>query len=95
MVIIFNPIKNNPKKDKLKEIENTNNRWYKRKKLFLIAVAYFLIHEGVYKDAYDSQNKTYDFSSMFTEIEPILKKYDLKFCNQESTIGESRNKRIS
>ena len=58
-----------------------------QKKLSLIAVGDVLIHESVYKDAY--VDGKYDFSNMFKEIEPILKNYDLKFCNQESTIGGS------
>lgn len=60
----------------------------KEKRMSLIAVGDVLIHESVYKDALLS-NGTYDFHKMFTEVEPIIKKYDLKFCNQESTIGGS------
>lgn len=59
----------------------------KTKKLSLIAVGDILIHDSVYKDAYNKETDTYDFSHMFTEIEPIIKNYDLKFCNQESIIG--------
>jgi len=59
----------------------------KEKKISLIAVGDVLIHESVYRDAY--KEGKYDFSNMFTEIEPILKNYDLRFCNQESTIGGS------
>lgn len=57
------------------------------KKMSLIAVGDVLIHESVYKDAYS--NGKYDFSKMFKRIKPILKNYDLKFCNQESIIGGS------
>lgn len=64
-----------------KEIEN------KDKKISLFAVGDVLIHQSVYEDAYE--NGTYNFHKMFTDIEPIVKKYDLKFCNQESTIGGS------
>ena len=53
----------------------------KEKRMSIIAVGDILIHESVYKDAY--MDGKYDFSHMFTEIEPILKNYDLKFCNQE------------
>lgn len=59
----------------------------KSKKMSLFAVGDVLIHESVYKDAYN--NGKYDFHKMFTDIEPIMKKYDLKYCNQESTIGGS------
>ena len=68
-------------------INNIVEEGPKEKKLSLIAVGDVLIHESVYKDAY--KNGKYDFSHMFTEIEPIIKNYDLKFCNQESTIGGS------
>lgn len=57
----------------------------KDKKISLIAVGDVLIHESVYKDAYS--NGVYNFHHMFTSIEPIIKKYDLKYCNMESTIG--------
>lgn len=59
----------------------------KVKKMSLISVGDVLIHESVYKDAFQSNSGTYDFHKMFTDIEPIIKKYDLKYCNQESTIG--------
>lgn len=59
----------------------------KIKKISLIAVGDVLIHDSVYKDAYNKETDTYDFSHMFTEISPTLKNYDLKFCNQESLIG--------
>ena len=59
----------------------------KEKRMSLIAVGDILIHESVYKDAYIKDNNSYDFHYMFTDIEPIIKKYDLKFCNQESNIG--------
>ena len=87
IIFIFN------KQDKeifSKEKEPANNiveEIQKEKRISLIAVGDVLIHESVYKDAY--KDGTYDFSNMFTEIEPILKNYDLKFCNQESTIGGS------
>ena len=58
----------------------------KEKRMSLIAVGDILIHESVYKDAL-KEDGTYDFHYMFTDIEPIIKKYDLKFCNQESLIG--------
>jgi len=57
----------------------------KEKRMSLVAVGDVLIHESVYLDAY--KNGSYDFSHMFTYIEPIIKNYDLKFCNQESIIG--------
>ena len=59
----------------------------KEKRMSLIAVGDILIHESVYKDAYVRESDSYDFHYMFTDIEPIITKYDLKFCNQESIIG--------
>ena len=58
----------------------------KTKKMSLIAVGDVLIHESVYKDAYKGDG-TYDFHYMFTDVAPIIKKYDLRYCNMESTIG--------
>lgn len=58
----------------------------KTKKMSLIAVGDVLIHEKVYKDALKADG-TYDFHHMFTEVAPIIKNYDLKYCNMESTIG--------
>ena len=58
----------------------------KEKRMSLFAVGDILIHETVYKDALKSDG-SYDFHHMFTEVEETIKKYDLKFCNQESTIG--------
>ena len=59
----------------------------KEKRMSIIAVGDILIHESVYKDAYNKEADSYDFHYQFTDIEPIIKKYDLKFCNQESLIG--------
>ena len=57
----------------------------KQKKLSIVMVGDVLIHESVYLDA--KTDNGYDFSKMFTDIEPIIKDYDLKYCNQESIIG--------
>ena len=91
VIISKNQNKNNVEKSKEKVNEVTDKvveEEIENKKMSLIAVGDVLIHESVYKDAYKSDG-TYDFRHMFTEIEPIIKKYDLKFCNQESTIGGS------
>lgn len=58
----------------------------KDRKMSIVMVGDVLIHKSVYLDALKDDG-TYDFSSMFTYISPILKKYDLRYCNQESTIG--------
>jgi len=60
-----------------KDNKDDKNTEDKKKKMSLIAVGDVLIHESVYKDAYQKDGK-YDFSKMFTDVEPIIKKYD--FC---------------
>ena len=52
----------------------------------LVAVGDALIHAALYLDA-STGNNTYDFSYMFTDIEPLIKDYDLKYYNQETIIG--------
>ena len=56
------------------------------KSMSLVSVGDVLIHEAVYKDALNKDG-TYNFDKMFTSIGPLLKQYDLKYCNQESIIG--------
>ena len=58
----------------------------KEKRMSLVAVGDTLIHAALYLDA-SRGNNTYDFSYMFTDIEPIIKDYDLKYYNQETIIG--------
>ena len=88
-IVFYNkPIKT---KEKPKEKEKTTNVVLEEapsiKKMSLFAVGDVLIHESIYKDA--EENDTYNFTKMFEYVEPIIKKYDLKYCNQESTIGGS------
>ena len=90
VILLLNQNIKNVEKSKDNENETTNklvDEVPKEKRMSLIAVGDILIHESVYKDAYNSETDTYDFHYMFTDIEPIIKKYDLKFCNQESLIG--------
>ena len=56
------------------------------KRMSLVAVGDCLIHGALYMDA-KTGNDTYDFSSMISDIEPLIRDYDLKFFNQESIIG--------
>ena len=58
----------------------------KEKRMSLVAVGDTLIHAALYLDA-SRGNNTYDFSYMFTDVEPIIKDYDLKYYNQETIIG--------
>lgn len=61
------------------------------RRMSIIMAGDAVIHNGVFMDA--SKNKTYkstdeyDFAKMFTRFKPILKKYDLRYYNQESIIG--------
>lgn len=68
------------KKTKQKFVENNE------KKMSLVAVGDCLIHGALYMDAKTGTN-TYDFSGMISDVEPLIKDYDLKFFNQESIIG--------
>lgn len=91
VILLKNQNKKNVEESKANVKETTDKvveEIPKEKRMSLIAVGDILIHESVYKDALKSDG-TYNFHSMFTDIEPIIKKYDLKFCNQESTIGGS------
>ena len=87
LIIVFKKEDKVEKKEEKEVIKEIVEEQPKEKRMSLIAVGDVLIHESVYKDAY--KEGIYDFSNMFTEVEPIIKKYDLKFCNQESIIGGS------
>ena len=85
MAIYFKPDKPN------KEVPNNNveekeEELPKEKRMSLVAFGDVLIHGAVYQDAYIGNNN-YDFSDMFTDIEPLIKDYDLKYYNQETIIG--------
>lgn len=91
VIILKNQSKNNVEKSK-ENVDKTSNEVVeelpKEKRMSILAVGDILIHESVYKDAKNSDG-SYSFHKMFTEVEDIIKKYDLKYCNQESTIGGS------
>lgn len=70
--------------DKKEEKEQIKEPVEKRMSIVMVGDA--LIHGAIYMDAYKGNNK-YDFTSMFTDIEPIIKNYDLRYYNQESIIG--------
>ena len=92
LIILIIPLvfKDDKKAEKVKKVDvsSDTNIKEKQKKLSLLAVGDVLIHESVYKDALEADG-SYNFGKMFEYIKPILKKYDLKYCNQESTIGGS------
>ena len=56
------------------------------KKMSLVAVGDCLIHGAVYMDARTGSN-SYDFSKMIELVGPEIEKYDLRYYNQETTIG--------
>ena len=68
------------------KIEEVKEELPKEKRMSLVAVGDALIHAALYLDA-STGNNTYDFSYMFTEVEPLIKDYDLKYYNQETIIG--------
>ena len=91
-IIIINPFSNKKKDDK-KSNNNTNSQQpnnnvveSKDKKMSIFMVGDVLIHKSVLLDA-ELDDGSYDFTDMFTYISPMLKNYDLRYCNQESTIG--------
>lgn len=70
-----------------KNINNLSNQNNELKyHLSLVMAGDALIHSAVYNDAYVSDG-IYDFSSMFTEIKPLIEPHDLAFYNQETIIG--------
>lgn len=82
-LFITNNKKEEPKKDNKEEVVEKEPE---EKKMSLVAVGDTLIHAALYLDA-SRGNNTYDFSYMFTDIEPLIKEYDLKYYNQETIIG--------
>ena len=76
----------NSKENEKKEEKEPKKEEPKEKRMSLVAVGDALIHGAVYMDA-DIGNNQYDFSKMFTDIEPLIKNYDLKYYNQETIIG--------
>ena len=84
---VFNFNKNSNKPLKLK-INTTIIESEKKipRRMSLVAVGDSLIHGAVYMDA-SIGGGNYDFHKMFTDIEPLIKDYDLKYFNQETIIG--------
>lgn len=56
------------------------------RRMSIVMVGDALIHGAVYLDA-KQKDGSYDFSSMFKMIKPIIQDYDLRYYNQESIIG--------
>lgn len=72
------------KEDYKEDIEEKKQPVSKRMSIVMVGDA--LIHGAIYMDAKKGKD-TYDFTSMFTDIEPMIKNYDLRYYNQESIIG--------
>ena len=53
----------------------------------LVMVGDALIHDTIYNDAYSDYG--YDFKPMLRMIKPIVAKYDLKYYNQETVLGDT------
>ena len=77
-----------------KPIKNDNNDekepeelWPKESKISLVATGDGLLHNAVYIDAYDAENKTFDFSNQLTEVKDIISSYDIAYYNQETLFG--------
>ena len=77
----------NKYKDKVVKIDLSNPITVEApRRMSLVAVGDSLIHGAVYMDAAIGGGN-YDFTKMFTDIEPLIKDYDLKYYNQETIIG--------
>lgn len=67
------------------EIQELPKEEPKENRLSLVMVGDGLIHGSVYDDAKTIDG--YDFTSMLSEMKPIISSYDLAFYNQESILG--------
>lgn len=77
-------------KEKSKEIVKTPVEEKPKEEVYtasMIMVGDALIHNAVYKDAYDSSTDTYDFTKQVELIKPIVSEYDIAFYNQETILG--------
>ena len=69
-----------------KKSSKTVSKSDKKKSMSLVMVGDVLTHDSVLADAL-KEDGSYDFASMFTDIKPMIKDYDLKYINQEAIIG--------
>lgn len=75
-----NNILNNKKEEKEDPIKTYTAK--------LIATGDGLVHSPIYKAAYNSTAKSYDFSNMLTYTKELLKDYDIKYYNQETVFDD-------
>ncbi|KAB2177141.1 CapA family protein [Staphylococcus epidermidis] len=59
---------------------------FNHEKVSFVAVGDNLIHPVVYNDA-KTRHNDYDFSPMYKNVKPYIKKFDIAYINQESPIG--------
>ncbi len=59
---------------------------FNHEKVSFVAVGDNLIHPVVYSDA-KTRHNDYDFSPMYKNIKPYIKKFDIAYINQESPMG--------
>lgn len=80
-----NDISNNNILNNKKEEKEDPIKTYTAK---LIASGDGLVHSPIYKAAYNSTTKSYDFSNMLTYTKELLKDYDIKYYNQETVFDD-------
>ena len=86
--VMIKPIKkkDGSKKNDTKVSEKSKETKDNKKSMSLVMVGDVLTHDSVLADA-KKDDGTYDFTSMFSDIKPMIKNYDLKYVNQEAIIG--------
>lgn len=79
-----NPIKKITSSKKEKEV------WPKVYKASLVASGDGLPHSSLYKSFWDPNTDTFDFTPMTSEVDDIIKSYDIAYYNQETVLGGKR-----
>lgn len=85
-------IENIKQNDGTETKENENEEKIETEKTFTMAVTGdIMCHNSMYKDAYDKDEKTYDFSYMFEDIKYYIQTADIAVGNLETTFaGEEK-----
>ncbi len=96
-IIIFLLNKLVKEQTNLNQIENTdiaktNSIPKKDISIHMSVVGDIMCHSTNFKDAYDSNTKTYDFSHMFENVKQYLKDADITIGNLETTFAGSKRK---
>ena len=61
-------------------------------RLTLLAVGDNLIHAGIYRNAFDPETGSYDFSPLYAHVRERIQEYDLAAVNQETIFIEDRSR---